>query len=529
MDYQVFLPDPSNLRFNTARIQPKTLWLDICSTAISSTCPHCGCASTRVHSHYQRVLKDLACFGRHVRLHLNVRRFFCTTSTCPQRIFCERLAMAAPWQRLTRRLAAQVASLTLEAGGECSARCLATVGQPVSADTLLRSVPAPSASPCRPVYALGIDDWAWRKGQRYGTILVDLDRREPIDLLPDREVATVVAWLRQHPEVRVITRDRSSAYQEAATLGAPQALQVADRWHLLKNLRETLERFLQRLHRPIHDVFRKATGLPVTPSAEGAAAVSTNACPATPRAERRFQDIHQLHAQGYSPKQITERTGLCLVTVRKYLNLSASPGQPHRPRRGRQLDPYRDWLTAQWEAGTCNATHLFEAVRKQGYTGGFTVVREWCREQRLGVDQQVPSSSALRCPSARALSWLLVRPDVVTQPMSARFLAACRQELPWFTKVETLVQTGWTLLRGQSRISLRDWVRDLTESGLPELTRFAVGLDRDFDAVLAAVTMPHSNGQVEAQVNRLKTLKRGMYGRAGLNLLRARLLYRPLH
>lgn len=147
MDYQVFLPDPSNLRFNTARIQPKTLWLDICSTAISSTCPHCGCASTRVHSHYQRVLKDLACFGRHVRLHLNVRRFFCTTSTCPQRIFCERLAMAAPWQRLTRRLAAQVASLTLEAGGECSARCLATVGQPVSADTLLRSVPAPSASP----------------------------------------------------------------------------------------------------------------------------------------------------------------------------------------------------------------------------------------------------------------------------------------------------------------------------------------------------------------------------------------------
>lgn len=162
----------------------------------------------------------------------------------------------------------------------------------------------------------------------------------------DREVATVVEWLRKHPELRIITRDRSSAYQEAATLGAPQALQVADRWHLLKNLRETLERLLQRLHSPLNEVFRKATSAPVAPTSGHAATLSDAGCPPTPRAQQRFLDIHALKAQGHSLTQITQRTGLCVVTVRKYLALTASPGQPHRPRRAQHIDPYRDWLTA---------------------------------------------------------------------------------------------------------------------------------------------------------------------------------------
>ncbi|MBZ9716175.1 ISL3 family transposase [Deinococcus multiflagellatus] len=527
MDYQLFLPDPVTLHFNTARLRPHTLWLEISSTVSCASCPQCGQSSTRVHSRYQRVLKDLACFGRRVRLLVDVRRFFCTASTCPQRIFCERLTIAAPWQRLTRRLAQQVARVALDAGGECAARCLAAIGQPISADTLLRAVPQHSSSPWRPVYTLGMDDWAWRKGQRYGTILVDLDRHETIDLLPDREVATVVAWLRDHPEIRIITRDRSSAYQEAATIGAPQALQIADRWHLLKNLRETLERFLQRLHLPVQTIFRKTTATLRTPQEEGAVGTTPSVCPPTPRAEQRFQAIHQLKAQGLTLKQISAQTGYSKVTVQKYLQLTASPGQPRRPPRAGPIDAYRSWLTAQWEAGAHNATHLFEAVRRQGYRGGFTAVREWCRAKRLQAGTSHSDGPAVRCPSARALSWFLARPALVTHPVVGQFLAACRQELPWFRAVEALVQTGWALLSGQSPGLLRDWVRELANSDVPELMRFAVGLERDFDAVLAAVTLPWSNGQVEGQVNRLKTLKRGMYGRAGLNLLRARMTYRP--
>ncbi|WP_428194636.1 ISL3 family transposase, partial [Deinococcus saxicola] len=480
----------------------------------------------RVHSRYQRVLKDLACFGRRVRLHLRVRRFFCDSSSCPQRIFCERLILAAPRQRLTRRLAEQVTCITLEAGAECSARCLALIGQPVSPDTLLRTVPELPDAPSGPVRHLGIDDWAWRKGQRYGTILVDLDRHQAIDLLPDREVETLVSWLQAHPELEIITRDRSGAYQEAATLGAPQALQVADRWHLLKNLRETLERFLQRLHQPIQEVFRKTAGLAAVPQNKGPAAEPSPLCFPTPRAQQRFQAIHDLKALGHSPGQITQHTGLSKVTVRKYLRLKTSPGQPHRRQRTRLIDPYREWLKAQWDAGTRNATHLFGGVKQRGYTGGFTVIREWCRLLRCGesTGEAVAASPVLRCPAARTLSWMMLCPEKLTQPIVQLFLKACRQDIPWFTRLETLALTGWQVLRGHSTTPLRVWLHDLTESGFPEFVRFAVGLDRDFDAVQAAVETSWSNGQVEGQVNRLKTLKRSMYGRAGLNLLRARLL-----
>jgi len=213
------------------------------------------------------------------------------------------------------------------------------------------------------------------------------------------------------------------------------------------------------------------------------------------------------------------------VTVHKYLHLTASPGQPRRPARARPIDAYRCWLTEQWEAGTQNATHLFKAVQQQGYTGGFTAVREWCRERRVQADAPHSEGPMARCPSARALSWLLARPTLETHPVIKQFLAVCRQELPWFRAIESLVQTGWALLSGRGAVTLRDWVRDLSVSEVPEFLRFAVGLERDFDAVLAAVTLPWSNGQVEGQVNRLKTLKRSMYGRAGLDLLRARITY----
>lgn len=530
MDYQAFLPDPANLRVNDAHISLKTVWLEIASTASTCLCPTCGHTAARVHSRYQRVLKDLACFGRHVRLHLGVRRFFCDTASCPQHIFCERLVLAAPRQRLTRRLAQQVACITLEAGAECSARCLALIGQPVSPDTLLRSVPESPDASSGPVRHLGIDDWAWRKGQRYGTILVDLDRHQAIDLLPDREVETLVSWLQAHPELEIITRDRSGAYQEAATLGAPQALQVADRWHLLGNLRETLERFLQRLHQPLLEVFRKTTGLAAVPQHRVPVPESSPICPPTPRTQQRFQTIQDLKSLGYSPGQITQRTGFSRVTVRKYLRLKASPGQPPRRRRTRLIDPHREWLTAQWDAGTRNATHLFEGVKQRGYPGGFTVIREWCRALHRGENagEAATASPISRGPTARTLSWMVLRPEHLTQPTLQPFLMACRQEISWFTKLETLVLTGWQVLRGRSTTPLRVWVRELTESGFPEFVRFAVGLDRDFDAVQAATETSWSNGQVEGQVNRLKTLKRSMYGRAGLNLLRARLLYQPV-
>lgn len=528
MDLQALLPDPERLNLHTVHCGAKVIRLDIRSQASSSTCPACGTPSQRVHSHYDRVLKDLACFGRKVCLHLTVRRFFCDVQGCSQRIFCERLpSVAAPWQRATVRFAQQTSFTLLEVGAEGAARVLRHQGLPTSADALLASLrrqPAPGARP--PVRHLGIDDWAWRKGHTYGTILVDLDQHRTIDVLPNRDVSGVVAWLGQHPEIEVVTRDRSGAYQEAVTLGAPQAQQVADRWHLLKNVQETLERFLLRVFNDVRVLFQKQVQPLERPAPEALPpSEEQGRCPPTPRALARFTEIKRLQALGHPVRQIARQAGVALGTARKYLRLDACPGQPQRRRYRRALAPHVEWLRERWKAGDTNAVTLYEQLKLRGYRGGYSGVRDLCRPWRdQGDGEPVPGSPTRRCPTARTLSWMLLCPERVA-PELVTFLESCRRNVPTFGQLEELVLTGWRLLRTGEGEPLRVWLRRLTESQIPELERFAVGLDRDFEAVRAAVETRWSNGQVEGQVNRLKTLKRTMYGRAGMGLLRARVLH----
>lgn len=217
-----------------------------------SYCPSCGYASRRVHSHYLRRFADLPWHGRVVEIHLHARRFRCDNLYCQRRIFTERLAETVqPGARRTVRLGESQRAIGFATGGELGSRLSRKLAMPVSGDTLLRMICRAAVEPFPPPRVVRIDDWAWRKGQSYGTIVCDLERNRVIDLLPDREAGTVAAWLKQYPGIEIVARDRAGFYADGASRGAPQARQVADRWHLLRNLGDALQKIADAHRRDI--------------------------------------------------------------------------------------------------------------------------------------------------------------------------------------------------------------------------------------------------------------------------------------
>jgi transposase len=518
----------------------------LASSRPSVACPTCGTSSEREHSRYRRTLADLPWQGVAVHLDLAVRRFFCEVASCPRRTFAEQFPGLAPTRgRRSDRLTTLLSAVGLTLGGEAGARLGADLGLQTSPDTLLRLVRAVSAPARTPVRVLGVDDWAKRRGRKYGTILVDLERHEVIDLLDDREAATLSAWLAQHPEVEIISRDRASAYAEGAREGAPQAVQVADRWHLLKNIGDALERLLQGQPTALRaaaqaDAPPAAPALPPTPSQapSGSTLPATVpvAAPAGSLGDRRLQErygqVMALAAEGLGPRAISRKTGLSRVTVRKYVRAAACPA---RSPRVSLLGPGSRWeklLRERWDAGCQNATTLWEELKAAGFPGAAGTVRRhvgaWrpVRRQRgrpppRNGEQPAPAPPPV--PSPRQVKWwLLGAPEELKDDQRAylrRLLAA----VPLLGTAQQVAVEFGRLVRERDLAALSGWLRLAEESGVVELRGVAVGMRRDRAAIEAALQLPWSQGQTEGQVTRLKLTKRAMYGRGGLDLLLGRL------
>lgn len=532
MGQRTLLPDATELQLHCLKFELDTVVLIVRTVRREAVCPCCHQPSRRPHSHYERRLADLPWNGIPVLVKLRTRRFFCDTGGCGQRIFTERLPKTvAPHARRTERLSKAGDWFTLALGGEAGARLAGKVGIVTSGDTLLRQVRRmpPPASPHVP-RVLGIDDWAWRKGHRYGTILCDLELGRVVDLLPDRTVETVAAWLRSHPGVEIISRDRASAYAEAARTAAPKAIQVADRWHLLRNVVEALQRLLESKHSLLTQTAKAVVGitpsppLPMCPDAPPAPVIKTTSAERLHQAKRsrrrtRYEAVMEMVRQGVSQCEISRQLAIGRRTVHRWIRAGTFP-EHVRTKRNSCLDRYKDYLNRRHQEGCQNATRLLHELRAQGFRGSYGIVSHWVRHLRIARDHsaRVPTPPRTDKSSPRQTAWLLIQQPPEAQAYLEE-LCRCSPE------IAVSAAAARELFQMIQRRDGHGWTQWLQKAKNTPLARFAAHLQRDQSAILAAMQLPWSNGHVEGQVHRLKLIKRQMYGRAKFDLLRQRVLY----
>jgi transposase len=547
------LPDATTLRLEACAVDDTTaqITLRVRSTQTSAPCPLCTTPARRIHSDYERTLADLPWAQYRVCLQLRVRKWFCRNRACRRRIFTERLpTVAAPWARRTLRLAQRLGALGVALGGTAGMQLGHQWALAVSRNTLLRLLRKLSLPALPTPRVLGVDDFALRKRHTYGTILVDLERRQPVALLPDRTAETVAQWLRQHPGVEVLARDRSQAYADGARHGAPAATQVADRFHLLQNLRETLDQvFLthEQALEAVNTLMRQqpvllpdgAVAVPVPPPVETPTPAQQRAGHRQARRQALHTQVWALHHQGWTAPAIAQQVGLSLRTVQRDLRSATFAGRKRRSDRGDSvLNLYKPYLLERWNAGCYTAMRLFRDLRQRGYAGGYGVVAAYARRLRQAQGlppghrrprQPLPAVAEPPCQplTPRRATWLVLRRETKRTDPETQQLTALRAQQAEVAEAMDLAQDFATLVRQRQPTQLDPWLQRATTSAVDAVRRFATGLYEDYEAVKAGVTLPWSSGPVEGHINRLKMLKRQMFGRARLDLLSRRFLLAP--
>jgi transposase len=543
------LPIPRSLHVGALLLDEDGLTILASSGATDAPCPLCGQRSDRVHSRYARTLADLPWAGVAVQMRVRARKFFCDNDACPRRIFVERLAgVAGASARRTDRQGRALAAIAFALGGQAGARLANDLGMPVSPDTLLQLIRRDRDADVPVPAVLGVDDWAIHKGLTYGTILVDLERHRPVDGLPDRSSASLAAGLRAHPGVEVIARDRAGAYAEGARGGAPDATQVADRWHLVDNLADALEAVFRskgaclkaaaaaltdqakeadQSRSPPDEVHQGKRRHPQPERWRDRQEAAAEAGVARRRAN--YEQARTLHAAGVTVAEIARTVGIARMTVYKY----PREGPPQRKRhslRGKQrvLEPYEPYRLKRWEEGCRMATRLWREIQAQGFAYSLTNAQRFVAQlRREGPPPAGRPRTALTKPDGppprQVAALLLRRPERRTEEQRAYLTQLCAED-PSIATAAELATDFLVMPRRREGARLPAWLERAATCEVPDLVRFAAKLREDRAAVQAGLTLRHSNGQTEGQVTRLKLIKRQGYGRAKVGLLRKRVL-----
>lgn len=509
-------------RLESIDVRADVVVFAVASNLLTATCPRCGSESARTHGGYRRTLADLPIAGRRIKLDVGVRRFRCVDTGCPAATFAEQIpGLTVPFARRTKALARALTEIGLALAGRAGSRLAATLGMAAGRDLLLGLVRAQPDPEVPALTALGIDDFALRRGHRYGTILIDMNTHRPVDVLPDRESATVAAWLADRSGIEIVCRDRAGAYSEAIRTGAPDAVQVADRFHLWRNLGEAVDKTV-RTH---HGCLRQSPDDATTEAAEPAETTIPLTAYGHPsklaaRTLERHALIRNLIAEGKTMAQIAREQRLDPRTVRRF----ATAEHPEQllgrvVGRSNKLDEYRPYLLERIAAGVTQANTLHAEIQALGWRGSVQTVRRFVFPLRGAKKLPPPPPPRVR----DIVRWIMTDPEHLT-PEDSLALKDVRARCPELDALAGHVTSFARMMCSLTGHDLPTWCGNARADDLPALRSLADGFLRDPEAVTAGLSLPWSSGAVEGAVTRIKFLKRQMFGRAKFDLLRKRIL-----
>jgi transposase len=516
------------------------LFVSVQSTEVSATCSKCGAVSMRQHSSYLRHVQDTPIGLFIVWLQLKVRRFRCDNPNCKRKTFAEQhLDLVDRRRRRTNRLLMQLVHIGLALGGAAGARLAGKLAMVASGSTLLRLLHHMETPPVEQPRVIGIDDWAFRKGRDYGTIIIDHETGRPIDLLPERDSKTVKQWLEKHPTVEIVTRDRSGEYREAITQALPDAVQIADRWHLLKNLGEAIQRHISRRYKAVRQLVVDSVegddiqqaDLKTTEKYRRYAPGPEREALHIARSENRealFAAVKARHSEGVYTTDIAQEFNLSRKTISHWVNSETCPPDTRgRFKRKCLIDDYFPYLHQRIEAGCTNKSQLWREIKKQGFTGERTMVGKWIRQnydtKNVSIGELTSKKTEIAVPCPRELAWLIIRHSDDLDEDEKQLVEVLVQDGK-LAELRQLAHQFMHMVRNGLSEQWAPWLESSCESTVKELKNFAIGLKRDAAAVYEAIRQSWSNGPTEGHVNRLKFIKRQMYGRASFELLRLRVL-----
>jgi len=469
---------PEGLEVTALEMIDEVLTITAVSTQVHPCCPLCSTPATRVHSHYTRQMADLPYSGQQVRLWVLVHKYFCDVPNCVRKIFVERLTpFVEPWARVTRRLYQIVQIIGLATGGRLGVRVTDRLGIETTRQTLLRRIMALPAAPVGQVTQMGIDDFSFRCGRKFGTIVVDLQTHKVLDVLPDRTTDTSAAWMAAHPEIELVSRDRGGDYAAAARKAAPQATQTADRFHIFKNLTEAVERTLALCRAEIRkgafealSEEEKKVGEEVRLPTEFVSVENWKPAP-DPCTERerlsrqaqrqdRYAQVTDLRAQGLENVEIAKRLGLTAKTIQNWQK-NGFPQAGRRRKRPSTFDPYAHYVLSRWEQGCTNGLQISREIKERGYTGTEKTVYRFLvplRSKQQVIQKAVVPHAPLQDFSAHDAVWLFVRDRAKLDEKEQATLTAICQASETAKTTYQLVQEFRDMLHTRSGEKLDDWL-----------------------------------------------------------------------